>query len=293
MIRGLYTAAAGMVTEQRRHDTATQNIANINTTGYKQVESLNHSFPEVLISAMQNGTTKSIGKLNTGVFAEQSMSKFLQGDLVNTTKTTDFALSSDLSVTDPATGQNIVFDQSGKYINAQGQVTYQPQAFFTVQDTDGNQLYTRNGSFTVDSTGNLLSSAGYKVLGANGQPVNVGALRSVDDLRVDDAGRVVNAATGTDTGIRLGVSIVTNPQNLVRDGNGVFHADDPATAGIRYAAAGDNVQVRQGYIEGSNVDVTQVTVDLNAAYRAYEANQKVVQFYDSTLDKAVNSVGRV
>ncbi|AIQ65910.1 flagellar basal body rod protein [Paenibacillus stellifer] len=293
MIRGLYTAAAGMVTEQRRHDTATQNIANMNTTGYKQVESLNHSFPEVLISAMQNGTTKSIGKLNTGVFAEQSMSKFLQGDLVNTTKTTDFALSSDLSVTDPATGQNIVFDQSGKYINAQGQVTYQPQAFFTVQDTDGNELYTRNGSFTVDSTGNLLSSAGYKVLGANGQPVNVGALRSVDDLRVDDAGRVVNAATGTDTGIRLGVSIVTNPQNLVRDGNGVFHADDPATAGIRYAAAGDNVQVRQGYIEGSNVDVTQVTVDLNAAYRAYEANQKVVQFYDSTLDKAVNSVGRV
>lgn len=293
MIRGLYTAAAGMVTEQRRHDTATQNIANMNTTGYKQVESLNHSFPEVLISAMQNGTTKSIGRLNTGVFAEQSMSKFLQGDLVNTTKTTDFALSSDLSVTDPATGQNIVFDQSGKYINAQGQVTYQPQAFFTVQDTDGNQLYTRNGSFTVDSAGNLLSSAGYKVLGANGQPVNVGALRSVDDLRVDDAGRVVNAATGTDTGIRLGVSIVTNPQNLVRDGNGVFHADDPATAGIRYAAAGDNVQVRQGYIEGSNVDVTQVTVDLNAAYRAYEANQKVVQFYDSTLDKAVNSVGRV
>ncbi|MNI75370.1 flagellar basal body rod protein FlgG [compost metagenome] len=79
----------------------------------------------------------------------------------------------------------------------------------------------------------------------------------------------------------------------MRDGNGVFHADDPATAGIRYAAAGDNVQVRQGYIEGSNVDVTQVTVDLNAAYRAYEANQKVVQFYDSTLDKAVNSVGRV
>ncbi|MBY9077635.1 flagellar hook-basal body protein [Paenibacillus sp. HN-1] len=293
MIRGLYTAAAGMVTEQRRHDTATQNIANMNTTGYKQVESLNHSFPEVLISAMQNGTTKPIGKLNTGVFAEQSMSKFIQGDLVNTTKTTDFALSSDLSVTDPTTGQNIIFDQSGKYIDAQGQVTYQPQAFFTVQDTDGNQLYTRNGSFTVDATGNLLSSGGYKVLGTNGQPVNVGGLRSVDDLRVDDAGRVINAATGADTGIRLGVSIATNPQNLVRDGNGVFHADDLGTAGIRYAAAGDNVQVRQGYIEGSNVDVTQVTVDLNAAYRAYEANQKVVQFYDSTLDKAVNSVGKV
>lgn len=58
MIRGLYTAAAGMVTQQRRHDTAVQNIANLNTTGYKQVDSVSHAFPDVLISAMSGGTTK-------------------------------------------------------------------------------------------------------------------------------------------------------------------------------------------------------------------------------------------
>ncbi|MNT96078.1 flagellar basal body rod protein FlgG [compost metagenome] len=79
----------------------------------------------------------------------------------------------------------------------------------------------------------------------------------------------------------------------MRDGNGVFHADDIEAAEIRYANAGDNLQVRQGYLENSNVDPTQVTVDMNAAYRAYEANQKVIQFYDTSLQKTVNEVGRV
>ncbi|AKG36591.1 flagellar hook-basal body protein [Paenibacillus durus] len=290
MIRGLYTAAAGMVTEQRRHDTATQNIANLNTTGYKQVESINHSFPNVLISAMQGGMVKPVGRINTGVFAEQSMSKFVQGDLVESGKTTDFALSADLRLADPATGANIPFDASGKYISDTGEIIHQPQAFFTVQDNDGNTLFTRNGGFTVSPAGELLSSGGYKVLGADGRPVVLNG--TVDNLKVDAEGNLLNA-TGAQTGVRLGISIVTKPQNLVRDGNGVFHVEDPQAAGIRYAAAGDNMQVRQGYIEGSNVDVTQVTVDLNAAYRAYEANQKVIQFYDSSLQKAVNDVGRV
>ncbi|BCG61373.1 flagellar hook-basal body protein [Paenibacillus sp. URB8-2] len=293
MIRGLYTAAAGMVTEQRRHDTATQNIANLNTTGYKQVESVSRSFPEVLISSMQSGTVKPIGRMNTGVFAEQSISKYLQGDLIESGKSTDFALSADLRLTDPATGGNIAFDRSGKYISNQGEIVYQPQAFFTVQDNDGNTLFTRNGSFTVSPSGELLSSGGYKVLGADGQPVVLNG--TVDSLKVDAEGNLLDASTGTTTGVRLGVSIITRPQELVRDGNGVFHVADAAAAGVRYAAAGDNmqVQVRQGYIEGSNVDATQATVDLNAAYRAYEANQKVIQFYDSSLQKAVNDVGRV
>ena len=74
MLRGLYTAAAGMITEQRRHDTATQNIVNMNTTGYKQVNSVNRSFPEMLITLTggdANLPTKRLGRLNSGVFAEE------------------------------------------------------------------------------------------------------------------------------------------------------------------------------------------------------------------------------
>lgn len=69
MLRGLYTATAGMITQQRRHDTATQNIVNMNTTGYKQVNSVSRSFPEMLITLVggdANLPTKRLGKLNTG-----------------------------------------------------------------------------------------------------------------------------------------------------------------------------------------------------------------------------------
>ncbi|WP_438492980.1 flagellar hook-basal body protein [Paenibacillus sp. IHBB 3054] len=291
MIRGLYTAAAGMVTQQRRHDTATQNIANLNTTGYKQVDSVSHAFPDVLISAMSGGTTKPVGRLNTGVFAEQSVSQYLQGDLIESGKSIDFALSTDLQVADPATGDNIAFDGSGKYVTPEGEVIYRPQAFFTVQDNEGNNLYTRNGSFSVSATGQVISAGGFNVLDANGNPLVLTGPQ--DNLKVDGQGNLINTATGLPSGTKIGVSVITRPQELVRDGNGVFHADDIEAAEIRYANAGDNLQVRQGYLENSNVDPTQVTVDMNAAYRAYEANQKVIQFYDTSLQKTVNEVGRV
>lgn len=291
MIRGLYTAAAGMVTQQRRHDTAVQNIANLNTTGYKQVDSVSHAFPDVLISAMSGGTTKPVGRLNTGVFAEQSVSQYLQGDLIESGKSIDFALSTDLQVADPATGDNIAFDGSGKYVTPEGEVIYRPQAFFTVQDNEGNNLYTRNGSFSVSATGQVLSAGGFNVLDANGNPLVLTGPQ--DNLKVDGQGNLINTATGLPSGTKIGVSVITRPQELVRDGNGVFHADDIEAAEIRYANAGDNLQVRQRYLENSNVDATQVTVDMNAAYRAYEANQKVIQFYDTSLQKTVNEVGRV
>lgn len=291
MLRGLYTAAAGMVTQQRRHDTATQNIANMNTTGYKQVDSVSHAFPEVLISAMNGGTVKPVGRINTGVFAEQSVSQYMQGDMIESGKPVDFALSTDLQVTNPDTGGNIAFDGSGKYITADGETIYRPQAFFTVQDDAGNNLYTRNGSFTVDPSGQVLSAGGFKVLDASGNPLVITG--SEDNLKVDGQGNLLDPATGLPSGTKIGVSVIERPQELVRDGNGVFHAEDPTTAGIRFATNADNLEVRQGYLENSNVDATQVTVDLNAAYRAYEANQRVVQYYDRSLDKAVNEVGRV
>lgn len=160
-----------------------------------------------------------------------------------------------------------------------------------MQDNEGNNLYTRNGSFTVNATGEVLSSGGFRVLDAAGNPLVLE--EPTDDLAVDGLGNLLDPATGLPSGTKLGISIVSRPQELIRDGNGVFHADDANAAQIRYADAGDNLQLRQGYIEGSNVDATQVTVDMNAAYRAYEANQKVIQFYDSSLQKAVNEIGRI
>jgi flagellar basal-body rod protein FlgG len=93
--------------------------------------------------------------------------------------------------------------------------------------------------------------------------------------------------------VRLRLSRVENPHRLIAEGNGLYRIN-PNDAGSVTAIAADNqVQLHQGFIERSNVDAAQTMVDMNMALRAYEANQKVIQFYDKSLDKAVNEVGRV
>ncbi len=126
MLRGLYTAAAGMVTQQRRHDTVTNNISNLNTPGFKQVNAISRSFPDMLISltGIEPEHNKRLGAVNTGVFAEESLSIHLQGDLSSTDRASDFAILSDIDV------PGMSFDSSGKYVNENGEITFQPQVFF-------------------------------------------------------------------------------------------------------------------------------------------------------------------
>lgn len=298
MLRGLYTAASGMITQQRRHDTVTQNIANINTAGYKQVNSVMHSFPDVLISLMgdkESGGQKTIGRLTTGVFAEESMSSFVQGDLRETNNSSDFGLVSSLILNDPATDQPIPFDASGKYVADNGEVTYQPEVFFTVQDGNGETRYTRDGGFRVNAAGELLTNQGQAVLGSDGNPIVLQPGVTIDQVQSDGLG---NLSTLDEDGVpaifaSLGVVVVNNPHQLVREGNGVFRVDNVQAADIRALGAEDNASVRQGYIESSNVDTTQAMIDVMSAQRAYEANQKLIQYYDKSLDKAVNEIGRV
>lgn len=288
MLRGLYTAASGMIAQQRRHDTVTNNIANLNTPGYKAMNAMTRSFPDMLIYAMGGENIRSgpIGRLTTGVFAEENKHSFVQGDLWETFRPQDLAIVSDIVVA------GAVFDASGKYVDPDGNVIYQPQAFFTVQTPDGERQYTRDGSFQTAVDGTLITADGVPVLGANGQPIVLNG--SWEDVEVTADGFLYSRTTqGPLPGNpQLLITYVNNPNDLVRDGNGRFrYTGDPA--GIRQAAAGDRVQVRQGYLERSNVDPAQSTVDLMAALRIYEANQKVIQFYDSSLQKAVNEVGKV
>lgn len=293
MLRGLYTAASGMITQQRRHDTVTQNIANVNTPGYKQVESIERSFPEMLISLNngdQGSSNRNIGRLNTGVLAEESISMNVQGDMRQTNSADDFALVSEINLADPTTRQNIPFDASGKYVAEDGTVTYRPQAFFTATSKTGETGYTRDGNFQLNAAGQLLTSTGNQVLGATGNPITLRG--SIDDYNFDSRGNITTKINGATVG-RLGISVVNLPGQMTRAGDGLFRVTDPATAGVRQLQAGDNVEVRQGYLEGSTVDAAASMVDLTAALRAYEANQKIVQFYDKSLDKTVNDVGRV
>jgi flagellar basal-body rod protein FlgG len=299
MLRGLYTAAAGMISEQRRHDAVTNNIANLNTPGYKQIRTPERSFAELLISRVR-GTAEGknaepIGYLNTGVYAEENVPVFRQGDLQETSNPYDFALVSDIQV------EGVAFDATGKSVAPTGEVTFQPQAFFTVVDGNGERKYTRDGKFTLDSLGRMVTGGGDLVLGTDGQPLSLrdpltgeiwNQVRIQDDgILVRPGGQALRDAAGQPLGLLI--TRVDNPYKLVREGNGLYRVnpDDPVnTAPVN---PGGQVQIRQGYIERSNVDPAQSMVDMTAALRAYEANQKVIQFYDKSLDKAVNEVGRV
>lgn len=288
MLRGLYTAAAGMTAQQRRHDTVTNNISNINTPGYKQTNAVTRSFPDMLLSltGVEPESVKSIGKLSTGVFAEESLSIHLQGDLMQTNNSSDFALLSNLEVA------GMSFDASGKYVSPDGEVTFQPQAFFTLQNAEGDIRYTRGGSFSLTADGFLVSADGSSVLGSDGQPIQFPEGVSIDSLTLTSDNRFVDSKTNVDSGRQLLITRVNNPNELVREGDGKFRLDGDAGSAAPIAA-NDRVEVRQGYVERSNVDAAQSSVDLMAALRAYEANQKVIQFYDESLDKAVNQVGRI
>ncbi len=293
MLRGLYTATAGMMTQQRKHDTVTNNIANMQTPGYKQNIAVSRSFPEMLI-ALTNGSndTATIGRMNTGVFAEENLTMYLQGELLETKNHADFALISNLQV------DGLQFDAQGVALDEDGEKVYQPQAFFTLLDDNGEERYTRNGQLHINDQGELITSSGERVLDTNREPIILD--RSLDEVIIDAQGSltdndgipVLHPVTGEQ--ITMLISKVDNPNSLVLEGNGNYRLEEDAEVeAIDFADPNDQVIVRQGYIERSNVDPTQSMVDMMTAARIYEANQKIIQFYDRSLEKAVNDVGRV
>ena len=292
MLRGMYTAAAGMIAHQRRHDLITNNIANLNTPGYKAQVGVMRSFPEMLINLVNEGAdrpSRTIGTLNTGTMVEEVLPIWTQGPLQETANASDLALISNIRVFEEVDGVpvEIRFDASGRGVNQAGETVYQPQAFYTVWNEAGEVRYTRNSQMVVDAEGLLRTTDGHRVLGQDGQPIALG--RSLDSVRVTPAGVLLD-----EQGEVLGSLLITridNPYALIREGAGVYRLEGNEAA----AAAADpgDFEIRQGFVERSNVDPAQSVTDLMVALRAYEANQRIVQYYDKSLEKAVNEVGRV
>ncbi len=286
MIRGLYSAASGLISQQRRHDTITNNIANFETVGYKQKTTPLSSFNEMLLQYTEPNTsnTKQIGTWTGNVFAEEAVTLFQQGDLFQTNRKGDFALVSNIQVA------GMQFDSNGKSVDANGEVTYQPQAYFTVLGANDEMRYTRGGQFSVNMNGELITVTGERVLAQNGQPIVLPAGVSLDELILGGNGNLFTA-DGNDTGIGFLLSRVENPNRLIPVGDGSFKLPDGEEA--EAVVGDDNVAIMQQYLERSNVDYMQAQVELMAAARAYEANAQIIKYYDQTLNKTVNEIGRV
>ncbi|MDF2715287.1 MAG: flagellar hook-basal body protein [Paenibacillus sp.] len=298
MLRGLYTATAGMLTQQRKHDTITNNIANINTPGFKQSRAVSRSFPEMLIGLMEGKPGMEVmnrGRLNTGVLAEEALTVNVQGELRETSNPFDFAIVSDIQV------DGLRFD-GGKTITDDGQRIFQPQAFFTVAAADGVERYTRNGKFSVNEQGELTTAEGFRVLGENRQPIillDPVTQIPITNVTVNKYGQLLDSMNGQalldaqGNPIRMLLSRVENPVRMIPEGSGLFRMEQGDEGTVTQVAVADNVEVKQGFMEASNVDPTQAMVDIMMATRMYEANQKVIQAYDRSMEKAVNEIGRV
>ena len=278
MFRGFYTAASGMLAQQRRTEVLTNNMANANTPGFKADQTSLRAFPEMLLQRIGQKTVptekglnlpfnQEVGSLNSGVYMQETLPSFMQGDMKETGLNTDLALL-DLNLpVNPDTGLS-------------GSV------FYTAAGIDGEQHYTRNGNFTLDGEGYLTTASGLYILDDAGERIQL----SSDRFTVSEDGVITGEAGET---ARLGIMYAQNPESLRKEGDGLFAVTEESVLENAYNAQNVQFKLQQGYLERSNVDASRTMTDMMTAYRSFEANQKVLQAYDRSMEKAANEIGRI
>lgn len=279
MFKGFYTVATGMVAQQRKTEILTNNMANASTPGFKADQSTIRSFPDMLMSAVSSTTVptengfalkqlKPVGELNAGVYLQETLANHQQGSVYSTGLTTDIALKD---------AEFPVDEESGNL----GTI------LFRLENPAGGESYTRNGNFTLDGQGNLVTAAGLYVLSDEGERIRL----ENDNFHLESNG-VIYDEDGQEV-TTIGVSFVANPDVLVKRETGLYNTIDDTELPSAYGREDVIFSMQQKYLEGSNVDAAKSMTELMTAYRAFEANQKVLTAYDRSMEKAVTEIGRV
>ena len=256
MVRGLYTAYTGMINQQKRLDTVTNNLANASTTGFKREGLTSKSFDQMLTVKLNDLSVpylnEGIGKMSLGVKIGENYTDYSQGSFKETGNTYDLALAGN--------------------------------GFFTISYTDkkGNtsEKYTRDGEFTMDSEGYLRTLEGDYVQGEGG---NIMIPVETSEVSIRDNGDIYADGEYVDS---LRIVDFEDYNNIEKFGENLYNVDG-ATETESTAA------VKQGYLEMSNINVVKEMVEMITISRAYESNQKLIQTEDDMLDKSVNQVGKV
>jgi flagellar basal-body rod protein FlgF len=256
LVRGLYTAASGALVAQSQADTIANNLANVNTSGFKRTLMQVQSAPEMGVYALQTQPGSApgagvpgrtfVGALGSGAQVLDTPAVFEQGSLQNTGNALDAGIMGN--------------------------------GFFTLQTPQGIR-YTRDGQFARDAQGFLVTMDGNRVMGRNGAiQLQAGDVRIGEDGTVHQNGQVVDQLR------------IVNFQNLTAvrpEGDNQF-----VDTGNGRPVADTNSTVNQGYLERSNANVVRSMVDLITAQRWFEANQKVIQTQDTANGYAIQNVAR-
>ncbi|MCR5475038.1 MAG: flagellar hook-basal body protein [Lachnospiraceae bacterium] len=267
MVRALWSGASGMIAQQTNVDTIANNLANVNTVGYKTEQ---NEFKSLLYQEIQtrtttaNGIQKPVGaQVGLGVRNASITSEFTQGAFQASESATSFAIGGD--------------------------------GFFALQN-NGNTVYTRNGDFHFAiGAGNqmvLTSSEGFPVMNTQGQPITIPADYISSKVQVDDTGQLMYPDADNNmqpiAGMQIGLFQFQNASGLHKIGGTMYVPTEASGPALNEAtnAALTKSQIRQGYLEGSNVQVADEMVNLIVAQRAYELNSKVITTSDSMLQVA-------
>jgi flagellar basal-body rod protein FlgG len=255
MVDGMLEVIRGCLKEEIRMDIIANNLANATVVGFKKDRI---SFQDILESVQEDQTleTDTAGPdTYTGLVRVQT--DLSQGEIRGTGNPLDFA------------------------INGPG--------YFKVLTPEGVR-YTRKGNFALDGEGYLITQEGYRVLGKSGPIQMDGNPVETDDtgmiVEMDPAGGAIFEGAEVDS---LEVVDLSNPEALIKEGNLLFRPGDenqelPVSA---------ETAVKQGYLEGANVDVAEEMVNMIHCSRAFESYQKAIQAIDKLDSKAVNEVGRL
>ncbi|MBS4536425.1 flagellar basal-body rod protein FlgG [Clostridium sp. D2Q-14] len=262
MIRSLYTAATGMKSQQLNIDTISNNLSNVNTTGYKRQRA---EFKDLMYTELKRGNPND---------DEGAPVNLQVGHGVKTG-----VISRDMT---PGSVQatNNPFD-----------VAIDGEGYFQVQLPNGEYRYTRDGSFKLSVEGNvsrLVTSEGYYVLDNNNNRITMNS--DIKDLTIDTLGNITaKNANGEDVDIAtLKLVDFVNPKGLLNDGNNLY--EESAASGNATVLNNFNMdsKVLHKYLEASNVQVVDEMVNMITAQRAYEISSKSIQTSDEMMQQANN-----
>lgn len=258
-MRALYTAASGMTAYQTKIDNIANNLANANTTGFKKVR---EHFEDLVYQSMgARGGANGASATNP----LQMGSGVRLASLIRDTRTGDATV----------TGNQFDMMVSG-------------EGFFVVETPSGEELYTRDGAFTADNEGNLITAAGYRV--SPGIQVPEGTT----ELLIGEDGNVTARVQGTsgieDTALgQFELARFPNAGGLSASGGNYFRATVASGEGQRGTPGSEGMGIiRQGALEASNVDVAEELVGMITAQRSFELSSKVIQAADEMMSTAVN-----
>ena len=259
MMRSLFTAASGMEAQQFNMDTISNNLANVDTFGFKANQA---RFQDLIYQTLQapgspvGASVVPTGQqVGLGVKVGAAEKTFTQGTMIQTSNPLDISITGD--------------------------------GFFQVTQPDGTIAYTRDGSFKRDANGAVVTADGYFISPQITIPANA------TTVTIGQDGTVSAIVPGSQTQQQIGqitLARFTNPAGLQPEGQNLF-VQTPASGAPIISQPGLNGagQLQQGYLENSNVSVVNEIVNMIVAQRAYEANSKAITTSESMLATAVQT----